>query len=333
MTTRRDATLRGVARAAEMHADLGLRGKLKAGDRPIDVLGAIRACGITILFRPLEGLLGAYVPTSRSAGMLITTKRDHHVQRFTAAHELGHHLMGHRTASLDINVGYAARGEKTGHNDQELEADAFASEFLLPKWLMVAHARRHGWAKSDLRRADTVYQLSLRLGASYTATCWALASAELLSRTEAELLAKEQPKASKQRAIEGITPDSWHPDVWLLSEHDRGSQLLGGPNDFLVFELEEHVAGGYEWNLDRIPEAGLSIHRDEKREEHVETMGGTIRRRIVTQGKEQAHRRLRLEERRPWEAHSQALNIFALDLALLGKEPVGLLRRERLLAA
>lgn len=333
MAARRDATLRGVARAAEMHADLGIRRKLKAGDRPIDVLGAIRACGITILFRPLEGLLGAYVPTPRSAGILITTQRDHHVQRFTAAHELGHHLFGHRTASLDLNVGFAARGEKAGYDDQELEADAFASEFLLPKWLIVAHAKRRSWTRSDLRCADIVYQLSLRLGASYTATCWALASADLLPPTEAKLLAKQQPKSSKQRAIDGITPDSWHPDVWLLSEHDRGAQLLGGPKDFLVFELEEHVAGGYEWGLDPMPDAGLFIRRDEKWENAFEAMGATIRRRIVAQGKEQAHRRLQLEERRPWEVHSQALNTFALDLALLGKEPIGLLRRERLLAA
>ena len=52
---------------------------------------AIKAFKITVLFRPLEGLLGAYVPTPNSAGMLVTTQRDHHVQRFTAAHELGHH--------------------------------------------------------------------------------------------------------------------------------------------------------------------------------------------------------------------------------------------------
>lgn len=333
MTARRDATLRGIARAAEMHADLGLRDKLRAGDRPVDVLGAIRACGITVLFRPLDGLLGAYVPTPRSAGMLITTERDHHVQRFTAAHELGHHLLGHRSASLDLDVGFAARGEKAGYNNQELEADAFASEFLLPKWLIVAHAKRRGWAKNHLRDADNVYQLSLRLGASYAATCWALASADLISSSDAKVLAKKQPKASKQRAIEGIRPHSWHTDVWLLSEHDRGTQLLGSPNDFLVFELEEHVAGGYEWDLHPIPDAGLSIERDEKRERDLAALGATIRRRIVAKGTQQGHHRLHLEERRPWEAQSKALNTFALDLSLLGKEPIGLLRRERLLAA
>jgi len=45
---------------------------------------------------------------------------------------------------------------------------------MLPDWLVVAHARRHKWSKRDLVIPDTVYQLSLRLGASYAATCWAL---------------------------------------------------------------------------------------------------------------------------------------------------------------
>lgn len=333
MATRRDALLNGVSRAAELHAQLGLREKLKGGDRPIDVFGAIRACQVTVLFRPLEGLLGAYVPTPRSSGMLITTLRDHHVQRFTAAHELGHHVFGHRVASLDKSVGFVARGEKNGYDVQEVEADAFAAEFLLPKWLIVAHARRHQWGKQDLKRADVVYQLSLRLGASFSATCWALASADLLTLTEAQLMARRPPKESKQRAIDGIKPPSWHPDVWVLSEHDRGVQVLGSPEDFLVFNLEEHVAGGYEWDVDVMPAAGLSIHRDERRETDPAALGATVRRHVVTQGQGLAVRRLQLEERRPWESRSAALNTFELDLALLGKEPVGLPRRERLLAA
>jgi len=36
--------------------------------------------------------------------MLLTTKRSLHIQRFTAAHELGHHVLGHRAMSLDKDV-------------------------------------------------------------------------------------------------------------------------------------------------------------------------------------------------------------------------------------
>jgi Zn-dependent peptidase ImmA (M78 family) len=333
MATRRDAILTGTAKAAELHAELRLREKLRSGDRPVDVLGAIRAHSITVLFRPLDGLLGAYVPTPRSAGMLVTTLRDHHVQRFTAAHELGHHVLGHKVPSFDKQVGFVARGERDGYAPQEIEADAFAAEFLLPKWLIVAHARRRQWGTQDLQKADVAYQLSLRLGVSYAATCWALASANLVPLDVARQLAERPPKESKQRAIAGMKPTSWYPDVWVLSQHDQGAQLLGSPEDYFVFNLPEHVAGGYEWDVDAMPDVGLAVRRDERIDNAPESMGGTVQRQVIAQGSGLRVGRLALAERRPWETRAQSLNTFEVDLALLGKEPVGLPRPERLLAA
>jgi hypothetical protein len=333
MVTKRDAILTGTAKAAELHAELGFRDKLRDGDRPVDVLGAIRAYDVTVLFRPLDGLLGAYVPTPRSAGLLVTTLRDHHVQRFTAAHEFGHYVLGHKAPSLDKQVGFVARGERDGYAPQEVEADAFAAEFLLPKWLVVAHARRRRWGTRDLQQPDVVYQLSLRLGVSYTATCWALAASSLVPLALARQLAETAPKASKQRAIAGVMPSSWYADVWVLSEHDRGAQLLGSPDDYFVFNLEEHVAGGYEWDMEAMPDAGLAVRRDERIDNAFDTMGGTVQRQIVAQGSGLKVGRLALAERRPWEGLIEPLNTFEVDLALLGKEPVGLPRPERLLAA
>jgi Zn-dependent peptidase ImmA (M78 family) len=330
---KRDAILTGIARAAELHHSLGVRDRLMDGSRPMDVFAAIEALKIMVLFRPLDGLLGAYVPTPNSAGMLVTTLRDHHVQRFTAAHELGHHVLEHRTVSLDINVGYVGRGEKKGYDEQELEADSFAAEFLLPKWLIAAHARRQGWGRPELRRPDVVYQLSLRLAASYSATCYALASASFITQTQARALAARPPKESKQQAMSDVTPASWYPDVWLLSDRDRGSQLLGSPDDFLVLNLQEHLAGGYEWDIEPVPSDGLEVRKDNRIDAEDESMGGTVTRRVVVQGSGPTRTKLRLEERRPWEGAGSAINSLEFNLALLGKEPVGLLRAERLMAA
>lgn len=331
MTTRRDAILIGAARAAELHAELGLRTYLRQGDRPLDVLGAIRELGVLVLFRPLDALLGAYLPNAGAApGMLLTTRRNLHIQRFTAAHELGHHVLGHRAMSLDSDVGFVARGEREGHDLQELEADAFASSFLLPDWLIVAHARRHKWGKSDLSVPDTVYQLSLRLGASYAATCWALAEGNIIARSTAQRLVQTPPKQSKQRALPDMQLENWYPDVWTLSETDRGVQVLGNPDDRLVFALKEHVASGYIWDTSGVASAGLTLHKDERREQDSEALGGPITRRLIVQGPAQG--RLRLEERRPWEEES-SLNSFELELALLGPEKEGLPRAARPLAA
>lgn len=331
---KRDAILNGIARANELHHQLGIRERLKDGSRPMDVFAAIEALRVMVLFRPLDGLLGAYVPTPNSAGMLVTTQRDHHVQRFTAAHELGHHVLQHRTVSLDINVGYVARGEKTGFDEQELEADSFAAEFLLPKWLIVAHARRQGWGASQLKEPDNIYQLSLRLAVSYTAMCWGLASANILTQAQAKTLAARPPKMAKQQAMSGVAPQSWHPDVWLLSVRDKGAQLVGSPEDFLVLQLEEHLAGGYEWGIAADAAADLEVRKDDRDEPGDDSLGGTVSRRVIVQGGAAPKRTtLRLEERRPWERSDNALNSLEFNLALLGKEPVGMLRAERLMAA
>lgn len=330
---RRDAILTGVSRAAELHHELGLREGLRDGTRPVDVLDVAQKIGLLVLFRPLVGLLGAYVPTPRSGGMLVTTRRNLHIQRFTAAHELGHHVLKHKALSLDTerDIGFVGRGESTSHDPQEIEADAFASEFLLPAWLLVAHARRHRWGKSDLTRPETAYQLSLRLGVSYAATCWALAENKLINRATAKQLVDTPPKVSKQRVIPDVTPENWYPDVWELSEHDRGVQVLGNPDDFLVLALKEHVASGYTWDMNAVASAGLSVERDERGQPRDETIGGAVMRRLIVKGP--AKGRLRLEEKRAWEPRQPSLNTFELDLALVGAEREGLPRAARAVAA
>jgi Zn-dependent peptidase ImmA (M78 family) len=331
MTTRRDAILSGVARAAELHAQLGLRDALLDGNRPIDVISSIQRLGLFVMFRPLDGLLGAYVPTRALSGMLITTKRDMHVQRFTAAHELGHHVLEHKTLSLDKEVGFVGRGESSGHELQEVEADSFAAEFLLPKWLIAAHLRRQKWGRADLGQSDVVYQLSLRLGASYTATCWALLSQGFLNRRMVEQLVAAQPRAVKRRAVPGLTPDHWHRDVWVLSERDRGTHVLGSPDDYLVIALEEHIAGGYSWDTDGVIRAGLKLEKDERADHEASAIGASVQRRLVVQGAGTGH--LTLEERRAWDQSQPSINTFDLDLALVGREPEGIPRAGRLLAA
>jgi Zn-dependent peptidase ImmA (M78 family) len=331
MATRREAILTGVARASELHSKYGLRDALADGDRPVDVLSTIQRLGLFVMFRPLDGLLGAYVPTRALSGMLITTKRDLHVQRFTAAHELGHHVLEHQALSLDKDVGFVGRGDNAGHNLREVEADSFAAEFLLPKWLIAAHLRRQKWGRREIGKADFVYQLSLRLGASYAATCWALLSQNFLDRRIVNELVKTQPRMAKQRAVPDMSPESWHRDIWVLSERDRGSQVLGSPDDILVLALEEHVSGGYAWDADGVQQAGLTLERDERTDRNSDCMGSSVERRLTVQGAGRTH--LRLEERRAWDKSQPSLNTFELDLALVGREPEGIPRAGRLLAA
>lgn len=331
MVSRRDAILNGVARASELHKKLGVRNRLSAGEGAIDIFGAAQELGLFMMFRPLDGLLGAYVPTRSLSGMLVTTKRDLHVQRFTAAHELGHHLLEHKSLSLDKVVGFVGRGETSHHDAQEIEADAFAAEFLLPKWLIAAHLRRQKWGRQHLTQPDFVYQLSLRLGASYSATCWALLSQSFLDRGVVNQLVKVEPKTAKQRAVPDMKPDDWHRDVLLVSENDRGAHILGSPNDLIVLALNEHVASGYTWDAAAITEAGMTIEADDRQSDVGARIGGSVQRRLVMQGEGNKH--LHLEERRAWDSAQPSRNTFDIDLALIGREPAGIPRVGRRLAA
>ena len=202
---------------------------------------------------------------------------------------------------------------------------------MLPKWLIAAHLRRQGWGRQQVQQPDIVYQLSLRLGASYSATCWALLSQSFLDRANVERLVKVEPKVSKQRAVPDITPEDWHRDVWLVSEKDRGAKMLGSPADLIVLALDEHVAGGYTWDVDVIAQAGMVVERDGRVTPDETRIGGPVQRRLVLQGEGKKH--LHLEERRAWDKSQPSRNSFDIDLTLVGREPEGIPRSGRVLAA
>ena len=183
MVDARGAILTGVKAVHTLHRDLGARETLErnAGGR-IDVFGAIAKLGATLMFQPLDQLLGAYVP-GEEPGILITTKRPLPVQRFTAAHELAHLYLAHEP-SLDDNgvLDRAPFSTSSRYERQEIEANAFASMFLAPDWLLALIVQRQGWAPEDLAKPDIAYQLSLRLGTSYAATCHVLQRLKAISR-------------------------------------------------------------------------------------------------------------------------------------------------------
>lgn len=128
---------------------------------------------IPLVFRPLRGLLGAYLDEP-APGIIVTTQRPLSVQRFTAAHEFGHAILEHST-SLDDSAILARTpfADRLTYDLQEAAADAFASQLLVPRWLIVKHMLRQNWSRDALQHPEVVYQLSLRMGVSYLATCHA----------------------------------------------------------------------------------------------------------------------------------------------------------------
>ena len=314
---RRNAVLEGTARAAEVHEQLSLRSRLGDGGCPIDVFRVMMEMDVCFLFRPLGKLLGAFLPmSSGGGGILVTTQRDLYVQRYTAAHELGHLLMNHE-ASLDDErlIGLAAHGQP--HDDlREVAADAFASEFLMPRWLVAAQVRRQRWTTAALRTPGVVYQLSLRLGVSYQAMCWALAGHEVIPRRVAQRLAEVPPKTAKLETLLGpFLSNSWA-NVWSLTLNDSGLTLVGTPDDVIQIDLRERASAGLTWNVDAATAQGFQILHDETRAE--DGIGGFGVRRFAMKGSGKGD--LCLNECRQWDPDSKPSMTFGVRYSLEGRE-------------
>lgn len=314
--------------AARLHQRLDLRQQIHAEGGNVDVFAAIQIVDLPLLLRPLQGLLGAYL-SDPTPGVLVTTQRPMSIQRFTAAHELGHFSLRHQPSLDDESMlrRMPMQSQPTG-DFQEVEADAFAVEFMMPRWLIGWHAARQSWSVSDFRRPNVVYQLALRIGASYEATCWTLVRHRFIQQPQARELLQTQPRALKIALLEAYRPQDYRGDVWLLTERDAGARIDGSRNDLFVLQLEEHSGGGYLWDIDQLKASGFAIVRDELEAIDGEGIGGPVIRRVTAMPPDTYRGRMALDERRPWDP-DLPLSSLAVEVDLTGPEEEGLSRAER----
>jgi Zn-dependent peptidase ImmA (M78 family) len=315
----RESSLRGAMEAARLHRELGIQPKVGGLTRQIDVVKAIHTLDVPLLFRPLHGLLGAYVTYPRS-GILVTTERPRSVQRLTAAHELGHHYLNH-TGSLDSPSTILDRSTLLSGRGQliEIEADSFASEFLMPVWLLRTHVMLHKWQALDLANPIVVYQLSLRLGVSYQAACVALTQHRLIAHAVQSNLLEVQPKLIKQRILGKTKLKDWHADVWLLDSGDWNGDIYAGSEDVFVFNLNERTASGYLWNtadLDRSGFVTLANIYEASTSLPPKRIGGSTTRQFVVQSIAAQNGTVRLKHARPWESSAKGRDEIVFGFSL-----------------
>jgi len=314
--------------AGRLHRQLGSQDWVKREGGNIDVFSAILLLDVPLLLRPLKGLLGAYL-REPTPGVLVTTERSLSIQRFTAAHELGHCLLKHELSLDDENIlrrsPFAAR---PGYDVQEVEADAFAVAFLIPRWLIAWHWKRQGWQAGDFTKPQIVYQLSLRLGASYEATWRTLQRYKIITPATARKLGKVQVRDLKERLLEDYRPLDYRRDVWLLTDRDAGTSINGSRNDLFVLRLEEHSGGGYLWNAEDLKQSGFAVVRDAREATDAEGIGSHTLRKVTAVLEEAQRGQVSLDECRPWQP-SKSLNRLWLDYDLTGPEEEGLSRAER----
>jgi Zn-dependent peptidase ImmA (M78 family) len=216
--------------AAQAHADLGV----DPATFPIDVYAAIAAADVMLMWRPLPRAFGLYLdnPGSRP-GILLNNQLEPAVQRHTAGHELGHHLLGHGSrVDVDLDLFETTR---RGWTEPEKAAEAFAAWFLMPRRAVLAAMRALG--RTDLSRPEEVYQLSLLLGTSYRSTARHLLNLRLCSREQSRSWMAVPPNRLKQRLDPGCAPVSRAPDVWRVDRRLAGATVTVSPGDRLVVDL------------------------------------------------------------------------------------------------
>jgi transcriptional regulator with XRE-family HTH domain/Zn-dependent peptidase ImmA (M78 family) len=171
----------------------GARSAIKAGTRPLPGLaGVCEAFGLYVL--PVDrDAEGASVSLGEYGVAVIGAKREPGRRRWTAAHELGHHLLGDAYHS---DVGVAA-----SERQREAVVDAFAGELLLPERVI-----RTQWSvgaddeRTRLTRLAGTYRLS------WSATVLAAARAGVLAEDQARTLRSDTPTRGDFQDVLGAEP-------------------------------------------------------------------------------------------------------------------------------
>lgn len=210
--------------------------------RQVDVFGLVESLGLWLAFFPLDGLLGVYLPEG-TGGILVTTERSTPIQRYTAAHELGHwRLDDGNDAALDTESDVLGRTD----GERETLAQVFAGALLMPPPLVHTILSRR---KSASLGPLDVYTVAREAGVSYEAAARQLYHLDRLTYGELREMLKVQPLKVKQLIGAGRRPVVGVADVWPVDMAWHGQQLKVQTDDEIIVSLPEDRSTGYRWSI------------------------------------------------------------------------------------
>jgi Zn-dependent peptidase ImmA (M78 family) len=231
---------------ARLHTDLS---------RPVDVFKIVQELGIWLNSRPLGNLFGFYLRQGDALGIFLNAAHPETLQRYTCAHELGHHLLGH-----DSNLDDASDidGLGGGTPAQERAAQVFAGNFLMPLGLVNRVLRRLGLYDQSLSASD-VYEVSRELDVSYTATVWRLRTLDRLDGPTATAYTRSGAAAAKYALRGGPPHGSARGDLWVVDK--AGDDLIGKcrVGDEVLLRLVENRSTGYVWQIEEPTRSPLGV--------------------------------------------------------------------------
>lgn len=227
-------------RHALQEADTLLRELDVAQDAPIDVFALIEQLGLELVFNNLRTILGALLRHGDGGGIMLSTQRGAAVQRYTAAHEIGHWVLGHE-AACDTEADLYSPS-----NDREQLAQVFASQLLMPPPLVYAAAAQYGVSDSATATGNLVYLMARDIGASYEAVVRQLDNLSVINRYKRDELLAIQPATIKTQLSLGHRPVG-QVDVWPIDVGFSGGAITVTEGDEIIIMLPESRSTGYQW--------------------------------------------------------------------------------------
>jgi Zn-dependent peptidase ImmA (M78 family) len=207
-----------------------------------DLLCRIESDGVDVAILHLgDRVAGAYLDVAHGAVAFVNGAHAPQRQRFTLAHEYGHHRLGH-ARSVDAPP---VLSDLTSE-PEEMQANVFAAELLMPRPAAAAWVARHERHAVTL---ETVVRFAAEFGVSAEAACRRLRTAGLAARQLCERILDEIHAGEHLGMVEALglsVPDDviarMVGQLPRLPARIRGSALavlLAG--DVSVEQLAQHV--------------------------------------------------------------------------------------------
>jgi Zn-dependent peptidase ImmA (M78 family) len=192
------------ARLEGENAALALRQRLSLGHDAVDLEDVAARRG-ALVFRKDFGIDapdGMYVFDGKDAIVVVNASKLAQRQRFTLAHELGHHEL-HRVRGpmqlVDVDV-TSSEGPGGVKDPDEVAANAFAAHLLLPR---TAIEQTIGTRRNRQVTVDDLVDLVRRHRVSWEMACWRLFNEGFVRRAEREaLLATPRTATLARRGID-----------------------------------------------------------------------------------------------------------------------------------
>ena len=196
-------------------------------DRPCDVYELIAKQDLALQFIDVPSLEGMYLADSEVTRICVCARRPSGRQRLTAAHELGHRVLGHGT---QLDAALELRDAGTESSVEEFSADTFAHYLLMPLSAVQTGFRLRGYDPAK-PTAEQVYIVSGWLGVGFTTLLHHMRlSLGIIGFSEHRQLVDTDLKNLRADLVGQKTSS----DVWILDEHWNGKDVHVQSGDYLT---------------------------------------------------------------------------------------------------